>query len=134
MGILERLGLMTKRDFQAQSETLKTEIDTLKAQFLPYEYWQLQTADAEKYSLINPEIFANQAMLYRRISSVFTAIDIVASAAALTEFSVARQIKGKEPKDIPGHEFEILLQSPNPLDSRYEFLYATIAYWKLNKN
>lgn len=102
--------------------------------FQPYEQWQLETARAERWNLPDLSIYYNQANLYRRISSIFTAVDIVASAGALTPFSVARLIVGREPKDIPNHPFELLLNQPNPEDSRYEFLYATIAFWKLNRN
>jgi hypothetical protein len=127
MGLLDYFGLMTKKSFQA-------EIDAFKRQFMPFENWQLQTAEAERYTLPDPSIFGNQANLYRRLPAVFISVDIVSSAAALTEFSVARVIAEKEPKDIPNHPFEMLLAQPNPLDSRYEFLYGTIAYWMLNKN
>lgn len=127
MGILDYFGLMTKKQFTAELEAFKRE-------FMPFEYWQLQTAEAERYTLPSLDTFGSQANLYRRLPAVFISVDIVSSAAALTEFSVARVIQEKEPKDIPNHPFELLLAQPNPLDSRYEFLYATIAYWMLNKN
>lgn len=105
-----------------------------KQNFEPYERWQLETARAEQWNMPDPSIYYNQANLYRRISSIFTAVDIVASAGALTPFSVKRVMVDKEPKDIPNHDFEMRLNRPNPEDSRYEFLYATIAFWKLNRN
>lgn len=127
MGILDYFGLMTKKSFEEQIEALKKE-------FMPFEYWQLQTADAEQFTLPSLDTYGNQASLFKRLPAVFISVDIVSSAAALTEFSVARVIQEKEPKDIPNHPFEMLLAKPNPLDSRYEFLYATVAYWMLNKN
>lgn len=123
-------GLVTNKEHQK----LMAEIESLKAAQLPYERWQLATADAEKYNLPDPSIYANQADLYRLVTWVLQSVDAVASASALTPFEVARIIKGKEPKDIPNHDFEILLRKPNPMDSRYEFLYATVAHFVLNGN
>jgi HK97 family phage portal protein len=138
------LGLTTKAEhakvtaeieakFMAETNVLAAELEALKAQ-LPFEKWQLLTAEAEKYIMPDPSVYANQADMYRVVSSVLQAVDAVSSAAALSDFEVARMIAGKEHKDIPNHPFELLLMRPNPLDSRYEFLYATVAYWLLNGN
>lgn len=130
MGILDRLGLAPK----AQIDSLRTELDTLKASMPNFEKWMLATAGAEQYNMPDPSVFGNQADLYRKLSWVLLAVDLTASSSALTPFSVARIISGKEPKDIPNHPFEQLLNHPNELDSRYEFLYATIAFWTLTGN
>ncbi len=123
-------GIPTKKELNA----IKSELESIKAQRQKWEQWQLQTADAESYTLPDPSVYENQADLYRVLSWVLLAIDITASSAALTPFSVARIIAGKEPKDIPNHEFELLLNHPNDLDSRFEFLYATIAFYRLTGN
>jgi len=123
-------GLTTQKELNA----IKSELEAIKAQRQKWEQWQLQTADAESYTLPDPSVYENQADLYRVLSWVLLAIDITASSAALTPFSVARIIAGKEPKDIPNHEFELLLNHPNELDSRFEFLYATIAFYRLTGN
>lgn len=123
-------GIPTKKELNA----IKSELEAIKAQRQKWEQWQLQTADAESYTLPDPSVYENQADLYRVLSWVLLAIDITASSAALTPFSVARIIAGKEPKDIPNHEFELLLNHPNELDSRFEFLYATIAFYRLTGN
>lgn len=99
-----------------------------------YPSWLLQTAEAERFQLPDPSIYGNQADLYKRLSWVAQAIDVVASSAAIVDFEVARIVPGREPKDIPNHPFEQLLNHPNALDSRFEFLYATVAMWKLNGN
>lgn len=130
MGVLDRLGLVQK----AELLSLKNEIDGLKASEAKYEKWMLETAGAEQYNMPDPSVYGNQAELYRKLSWVLLAVDITASSASLTPFSVARIISGKEPKDIPNHPFEQLLNHPNALDSRYEFLYATIAFWLLTGN
>lgn len=123
-------GLIT----QKQYNKLQQEFDAFKANFLPYEPWQLETARAERYTLADPSKYEAQAELFRKISWIVQAVDITSSAAALTPFSVARLVAGKEPKDIPNHPFELLLNHPNPHDSRYEFLYAAIAFYMLNGN
>jgi len=127
MGIF---GFPSKKDI----EKLTAEITALKASRKEWENWQLQTADAESYTLPDPSVYGNQADLYRTLSWVLLAVDITASAGALTPFSVARIISGKEPKDIPNHPLELLINNPNELDSRYEFLYATTAFYKLTGN
>lgn len=124
------LGLVSKKEHN----TLLVELEALKAKFQPFERWQLETAEGEKFNLPDPSVYDNQAKLFQYLSWVVQAVDITAAAGALTPFSVARVIAGKEPKDIPNHEFEMLLRKPNPLDSRYEFLYATIAMFMLNGN
>ena len=123
-------GLTTQKEL----DTIKNELEAIKAQRQKWEQWQLQTADAESYTLPDPSVYENQADLYRVLSWVMLAVDITASAASLTPFSVARIISGKEPKDIPNHDFELLLNRPNELDSRFEFLYATIAFYRLTGN
>lgn len=122
-------GLVSKREYNL----LLQEIQALKAA-PAWERWQLETAGAEKFNLPDPAVYDNQAQLYRKLAWVLTAVDMTAQSAALTPFGVKRIIQGREPKDIPNHPFELLMNNPNPLDSRFEFLYATIAYWKLNGN
>lgn len=119
---------------QKEHEKLMKEIEALKAARTKFESWQLNTADAEHYTMPDPSQFDSQADLYRKLSWVLLAVDITAKAAALVKFSVARIISGKEPKDIPNHDLETLINNPNELDSRYEFLYATIAYYALTGN
>lgn len=130
MGILDRIGLVSKRDYEKLYET----VEALKAETGKYEKWMLETADVEKHNIPDPSVYGNQADLYRKLSWVLLAVDLTASAGSLTPFSVARVISEKEPKDIPNHDFELLLENPNPMDSRYEFLYGTIAYYKLTGN
>lgn len=99
-----------------------------------YPRWLRETAEAEKFNIPDPSVYGNQADLFRKLSWVALAIDLLASTAAIAKFSVSRVINDKEPKDIPNHPFELLMQRPNPMDSRFEFLYATFAYWGLSGN
>ncbi len=124
------LGIVSKKEH----EKLLGEVEALKAASQRFERWQLETAGAERYTLPDPSVYGNQADLYRKLSWVLLAVDLTAAAGALTPFEVKRVVAGKEPKDIPFHDFEMLLNRPNPMDSRYEFLYATIAFFKLTGN
>lgn len=122
-------GLMTKTEAAAMvQQAVKAAVSGSMPE------WLLQTADAQRFQLPDPSVYGNQADLYRKLSWVLQAVDNTAKAAAVTKFSVAREIAGKEPKDIPNHPFEMLLKHPNPLDSRFEFLYGTSAYWDLTGN
>jgi len=75
-----------------------------------------------------------QARLYGELTWIATAIDAVSNAyAATVEFSVHNR-NGEGLEDIPNHPFELLLQSPNPLDSRYEFLRNLSAWYSMTGN
>jgi len=134
----EHAAELAQREAAAQEaiEAVRTELsaklDAVKAE--SYPNWLLKTADAEKWNIPDPSVYANQATLYQKLSWVLQAVSFVASAGALTPFEVERVVAGGKNKSIFNHAFELLLQHPNDQDSRYEFLYATIAYWKLNGN
>lgn len=118
------LGLYTKKDVLKLFE---------KAAKKEYPDWALDTARAERYNLPDPSVYGVQADFYRKLSWVLAAVTHVASEAALTAYSV-EQVKGEETEKIPNHPFELLLRKPNPQDSRYEFIYATVAMKKLTGN
>jgi HK97 family phage portal protein len=121
------LGLVTTRELTRRID------EAVKAVAGKYPDWLLQTAGNEKYNLPDPSIYGNQADLYRRLSWVLAAVTHVASEAALDPLSV-REAKGEEMEDVKNHPFEMLLRRPNPLDSRYEFVYGTVAMKKLTGN
>jgi len=107
--------------------------------------WMLADAHAQRYSIPDGTLYQNQADLYRRLSWVQIAVRAVASVVATCGFNVYRQrrsVVGAESRvALPYHDFEILLNRPNPLDSRYELLESTAsyrlvagnAYWWLNR-
>src|SRR6185295_2371102 len=115
-------GIVSKREHEAlqvemhmKQVTLQAELDAVKAQASNhYDNWLLRTAEAERYNMPDPSVYEYQADTYRKLSWVLQAVGLVASAAALTKFEVGRIVAGKEPKDIPNHEFEMLLSRPNP--------------------
>ena len=115
-------GLMTRKEFDRR---MKVAMDNLPG-------WLSATAAASEYTGPDLSIYGNQADLYRKLSWVLTSVDLVAQGAALQNFNVSN-VKG-EKKEIENHPFELRMQKPNPLDSRYEVLYGTIAMWKLTGN
>lgn len=120
---LNRLGLYSVQQF---NDAVKREIEVR-------EKWLLDTADAERWTVPDPIIYANQADLYRLSPILATALDIVMDDVGLSKFHVKR-LAGEDMRDIPNHEFEILLRNPNPMDSGMEFLRDTTASYKLNGN
>ena len=86
--------------------------------------WLLATAGAEKYSMPTGELWRNQAELYQRLSWVQIAVSTVSQSVAGVPFSV-KTLVDEEEQEITNHPFELLLNKPNPLMSRFEFLEAT---------
>jgi phage portal protein BeeE len=103
-----------------------------KAQPLKPE-WLLATAEAEKYKLPDMSLYKNQAELYQRLSWVHIAITQLAQACSVQMLNVKHR-EGDKLIDIPNHPFEVLLDSPNPDRSRMEFIFDTVAWYKLTGN
>src|SRR3990167_9168946 len=93
----------------------------------------LQMARDAQYSLPDGSTYQAQATLYQKLTWISTAIDVIANSAAGVDFSVKRRI-GEDEKDIPNHPFELLLESPNPLQSRFEFWRDYYSYRVANGN
>ena len=74
-----------------------------------------------------------QLELYRKLTWVQIAVAAKAGVAATTPFNVMRMV-GEETRQIPNHPFELLLRRPNPLQSRAEFIEATLSYYDLTGN
>lgn len=124
-------GIPTKKEIAA----LKNEIEALKAgKKRTYEPWQLATAEGEKWNNPNPAIYQNQADLFRTFSPLTSSVSVVADTIALAESGVFELQKGNEPKEIKNHDFDLLLNNPNPEDSRSELLFGFMASYELNGN
>jgi len=103
--------------------------------------WLQAEGAAAQWAIPDGAMWEHQSELYRRLSWVQIAVSTVAQVAATTPFNVY-QINGEEQDDMPNHPFEMLLNHPNPLDSRFELLFSTFAfealtgnaYWWLNKS
>ncbi len=89
--------------------------------------WQRAQATGAEWELPPLTMPEAQADLYKRLSWVQIAIGNVASVAATTKLSVKR-LEGEDEVDIPNHPFELLLDRPNPLMSRYELLEALTGF------
>lgn len=102
--------------------------------------WLTATAQEEQYMLPTRDNYESQLELYEKLTWVQIAVGAVARIAASTALEVVR-MEGEDDVSVPNHPFEVLLQSPNPLVSRFELLQATIsylcltgnAYWWLNR-
>lgn len=93
----------------------------------------LSMARDAQYSIPDGSLYQVQATLYQKLTWISTAIDVLAEAAAGVAFSVKRRVVEDE-EDIPNHPFELLLETPNELQSRFEFLRDYFAYRKLTGN
>lgn len=126
--ILQRFGFISEKEFTNRvTEAVKLELD--KA--LPA--WLGETAEAEKWDIPDPSIFANQADMYRLSPVLGTAISILGNDIGTSKINVKRMV-GEELRDIPNHELEVRLRNPNPADSGLEFMQYTTSTYLLNGN
>ena len=95
-----------------------------------YPDWLLTMAGAQKWAMPDYTLADNQAKAYEAISWINTALQIVGNMCALQKFNVYT-LEGEKRVAQDNHPLELLLQTPNPNMSRFELLYATIAYRKL---
>lgn len=98
-----------------------------------YPQWALAQAESMKWGMPDLRLPEAQAELYQRLSWVHIAVRTIADAAAVQPLAVKR-LQGEDTEDIDAHPFEELLRRPNPLQSRSELLYATVAYRALTGN
>lgn len=126
--IMNRFGYASKKQMESQiSEAVKRELD------FKIPNWLGETADAFRWNMPDPTIYATQADLYRLSPILGTAMDILSNDVGTSKFNVERMV-GEETREIPNHEFEELLRNPNPADSGIEFIQATVDSYKLNGN
>ena len=93
----------------------------------------LATAGVEQFSIPDGSLVRHQSELYQRLSWVNIAVGAVARLSAEVKFNV-KQLKDEHSVDVTNHPFELLLRRPNPLQSRFEFIQATCAYYCLTGN
>lgn len=105
----------------------KAEITELPPRFL------LDTAASMRWNMPDTETYEGQAMLYTRLSWIYSAVNATAERCALQDFNVLQR-RGEEKDDIPNHPFELLLERPNPLNSQFELIRDTISYGSINNN
>ena len=85
------------------------------------------------YDAPAPYNAVRQETLYGVLSWIQTAVRILAQTAAGSPFQVS-EWEGEKKIGIENHPFELLLRAPNPLQSRFEFLEATIGFRELTGN
>lgn len=119
--------------------------------YQPIDYYALQRSAAKTQEIANPSAFLQasaaedrfnlpdrttpeaQLELYRKLTWVQIAVATKASVVTTTAFNVMA-MAGEETRQIPNHPFELLLRAPNPLQSRAEFIEATMSYYDLTGN
>jgi HK97 family phage portal protein len=100
----------------------------------------LETADNERHSVPDSTLVTNQLELYQRLSWVADAVGYPSRFAASMSLDVYER-QGEDIEEVVNHPFEILLQQPNPTQSRFTLFESTFAnnlltgnaYWFLNK-
>jgi len=112
-------------------DTVLARLGYIKAQ--RYPDWALAYAEANKWAIPDGSQHEVQARLYRQLDWIATAIDVRSETAALTPFDVKRR-QSEDSVDIPNHPFELLLQRPNPVQSRAQFLRDYFAWYALTGN
>ncbi len=95
--------------------------------------WLQRTATAQKFSIPSGDLWKNQEELYRRLSWVHTVVSAVAKSCAIAKFEV-KQMVGEKTESIINHPYELLLQKPNPLMSRFEFFESSVSFYLLTGN
>lgn len=129
--LLKSFGFRSEQDFAADlQEAVKVELDAQQHQ------WALETADAQYWDLASwseDPVYFNQSDMYRLSPLVGTALDILGNDVGLSKLNVF-ELDGEEENALPNHEFEMLMQHPNPLDSGLEFMRDSAIGYKVNGN
>lgn len=126
-------------------QAIKTAFDLWRTdgvQALKLDYDAVNTRGHTEFGYTPPNLRrrANQESVYTWAPWVFAAVKRIAATAASTQFSVKKRA-GDKLMDIENHPFELLLETPNPTDSQYEFFETTFGfaaltgecYWWLNR-
>ena len=96
--------------------------------------WLQATGRAERFSIPHGEMYHEQARLYQCLSWIHIAVKVVSQSAAVVPLGISKKSEGETVEAIDNHPFEMLLDRPNPLQSRFEFLESTFAYRALTGN
>lgn len=130
--LLNRFGYVDKEGHLSVEE-VDQRLAEIKATVTNPPAWLSARAEFEKVQDINLWTPKKQAELYNRLSWVHAAIDHKAGQVAGTPFQVL-EVKDEEKTKILNHEFEQLMQSPNPTQSRFEILVDTSSNYDLTGN
>ena len=102
--------------------SLMARLGYVKAADVSLPEWYLRNAASESLSMSFPNYaeFNAQAELYANLSWWRIAIHFIATIGSGADFRVKRRVCDKL-VDTPNHEFDLLLQEPNPMQSQSEF-------------
>ena len=118
-------------------DSLAARLGYAKAQPIHAPGEMLSIADGYRWNIPEAAETEKQMRLYAALTWISTAIDRTAEIAAQGEFSVTRVVGepgGADDEEIPNHEFEQLLQNPNPTQSRGEFLRDAFTMYRVTGN
>jgi len=118
-------------------DSLAARLGYAKAQPIHAPGEMLSMAEGYRWDMPQAYDAERQMRLYAALTWINTAIDRTAEIAAQGEFSVTRIVGepgGADDEEIPNHEFEQLLQRPNPTQSRGEFLRDAFTMYRITGN
>lgn len=96
--------------------------------------WLSASAEGERWkNEPDMRIARNQLELYMRLSWVEIAVGHVARQVAGVPLGI-KKLEDEKRIEVVNHPFELLLQRPNPSQSRFEFLEALMSYWAISGN
>lgn len=96
-----------------------------------YPKWYLAYARAMASQFPDLSVADRIQELYKRLSWVATAVDIVSVIGSGADASIKR-MDGEEEEDVENHEFEMRLLDPNPTQSGRSFIFSLLADYKLH--
>jgi len=100
----------------------------------PMPEWYLQSAGVNSMGGIpDPSTYGNQADLFRRLSWINIAVNLVSYAAATATYRV-KKLEDDKNTDIINHPFEKLLRRPNSEQSQFDFFQNIFGYIMLTGN
>lgn len=138
MGIID--NYLKRRGYIAANSPEFAEL-VAKAMKEKYPAILLATAEAQKFDVPDGSLYQNQAELYQRLAWVHMAVNHVASYAASNANLQVKRLRGEKETEVSNQEFEMLMRRPNPKNSRFEFMRATISsilltgncFWHINR-
>ena len=101
------------------------------SQNVKFPNWYLAYAKAMASQYPDFTVAERIKELYKRLSWVATAIDVVSVIGSSAGKSV-KKMTGEDEEDIVNHDFELRLLDPNPVQSGHSFIFSILADFKLH--
>src|SRR5688572_13602467 len=90
-----------------------------------YPDWYLAYARSMGYEWPDYSKLDKQLWLYKRLSSLYTAVKVIATIGAPVKQQVKKRV-GEDTENVLNHPLEQLLSSPNPMSGGYAFMRNTL--------